>query len=122
VNSYVVYDSRVKHNRLFGKLKHENLLEGMKNQAYGRVLFDYFFLEFFNSFGVKSFIEGKLFRLGPFAFLLGKAHGYSNFPKGRFAVAVGFFSKNYFRLIVPAFDSSYLTIRLSFKEIPNDIY
>jgi len=119
VVNYVVYDSYVKHKRLFGKPK-TNLIEGLNNKAYGRVIFDYFFLEFINSFGIKSFIEGRLYRIGPLAFLIGKAHGYSNFPYGRKAVAFGYFGKKHFRLIVPAYDSSYLSIRLSFKEIPDD--
>jgi len=118
--NYVLYSSYVKHHRVFGQLKHKEILEGLNNKAWGQVIANYFFLEFFNSFGDKSFIEGRFFRVGPFAILKGKAYGYSNFPKGRFAFAFAFFGKRQLRLVVPAHDSSFLFIRLSYTEIPSD--
>jgi len=114
----VLFDSIVKHHNLFfWKPVKEDWIEGHRNRAAGEVRNNKFKVDFTNSYGHESVVEGNYKRLGPFVFLTGVAHGYKDFPNGRAAVSVGMFIGKTLTLLVPAFDSQYLSITLKYKRI-----
>ncbi len=118
----VLYDSYVKHRNFFPwrKVKKE-WVEGLDNRAWGTVKGTRFEVQFTNSYGKSgASLSGTFRSLFGLFIAKGTAYGYDNFPKGRSCIAFGFFKNYKLHLIVPGFDSKYLSIRMSYKELPDD--